>query len=109
MKGIQPPPNTLHDVAQAREVREILQWFTREKQWINDIHQQVCRIPAPTFLESQRAEWFAGQMRACGLNARIHRPRNVLAMQDPDARRPFLAVTAPLDIVLAPRTQGALS
>jgi acetylornithine deacetylase/succinyl-diaminopimelate desuccinylase-like protein len=105
MKGIQPQPPTLHDVAQAREVREILQWFTREKQWINDIHQQICRIPAPTFLESQRAEWFAGQMRACGLHARIDRAGNVLAMRDPDTSGPFVAVTAHLDTVLAPRTK----
>ena len=26
------------DVAQQRGVRECLQWFTREKQWINEIH-----------------------------------------------------------------------
>src|SRR6516162_3523996 len=105
MKGIQPQPVTLHDVAQLREVREILQWFTREKQWINDIHQQLCRIPAPTFLESQRAEWLAAQMRACGLQARIDRAGNVVAMQDPDAPGPFVAVTAHLDTVLAPRTK----
>jgi tripeptide aminopeptidase len=105
MKGIQTQPVTLHDVAQAREVREILQWFTREKQWINDIHQQLCRIPAPTFLESQRAEWFAAQLRSFGLQARVDRAGNVLAMQDADAAGPFVAVTAHLDTVLAPRTK----
>jgi acetylornithine deacetylase/succinyl-diaminopimelate desuccinylase-like protein len=105
MKGIQPQPIALHDVAQARDIREILQWFTREKQWINDIHQQVCRIPAPTFLESQRAEWFAGQMRSCGLHARIDRAGNVLAIQDAAFEGPFVAVTAHLDTVLAPRNK----
>jgi acetylornithine deacetylase/succinyl-diaminopimelate desuccinylase-like protein len=105
MRGAQSYPLSLHEVAQAREVREILQWFTREKQWINDIHQQLCRIPAPTFLESQRAEWFLGQMRASGLNARIDRAGNVLAMQDPAAEGPFVALTAHLDTVLAPRTK----
>jgi tripeptide aminopeptidase len=105
MRGTPLQSITLHDVAQAREVREILQWFTREKQWINDIHQQICRIPAPTFLESQRAEWFAGQLRSCGLTARVDRAGNVLAMQDPDVEGPFVAVTAHLDTVLAPRTK----
>ncbi len=105
MKGIQTQPTALHDVAQAREVREILQWFTREKQWINDIHLQLCRIPAPTFLESQRAEWFAGQLRSFGLHTRIDRAGNVLAMQDAAAVGPFVAVTAHLDTVLAPRNK----
>jgi tripeptide aminopeptidase len=100
MKGIQ-----LHEVSEDRCIREILQWFTREKQWINDIHQQVCRIPAPTFLESQRAEWFAGQMRASGFHTRIDRAGNVLATQHAHAPGPFVAVTAHLDTVLAPRTK----
>ena len=29
-------------------VRECLQFFTREKQWINEVHLQLCRVPAPT-------------------------------------------------------------
>jgi acetylornithine deacetylase/succinyl-diaminopimelate desuccinylase-like protein len=92
-------------VAQGREVREILQWFTREKQWINDIHQQLCRIPAPTFLESQRAEWFAAQFRSIGFSSKIDRAGNVLATQSLDAEGPFVAVTAHLDTVLAPRSR----
>src|SRR5262247_2399135 len=45
--AIAPNPGEL---AGHRGVRECLQWFTREKQWINEIHLQLCRIPAPTFL-----------------------------------------------------------
>jgi tripeptide aminopeptidase len=97
--------SSLHEVAELREVREILQWFTREKQWINDIHQQLCRIPAPTFLESQRAEWFVTQMRSSGMNAKIDRAGNVLATQSSTWDGPFVAVTAHLDTVLAPRTK----
>jgi tripeptide aminopeptidase len=105
MKGTEPQLVTLHDVAQAREVREVLQWFTREKQWINDIHLQLCRIPAPTFLESQRAEWFAAQLRSFGLAARIDRAGNVIAMRDAASEGPFVALTAHLDTVLTPRTK----
>ena len=43
------------ELADDRGVRECLQWFTREKQWINEIHLQLCRVPAPTFLEQERA------------------------------------------------------
>jgi acetylornithine deacetylase/succinyl-diaminopimelate desuccinylase-like protein len=109
MKAAQPAAQSLHEVAEAREIREILQWFTREKLWINEIHQQLCRIPAPTFLESQRAEWFAAQMRACGLHAAIDRAGNVLAAQSPDFAGPFVAVTAHLDTVLAPRSRDDIS
>ena len=33
-------------------VRECLQFFTREKQWINEVHVQLCRVPAPTFRDA---------------------------------------------------------
>jgi len=46
---------TIGDIAQSSGVREALQWFTREKQWINEQHLQLCRIPAPTFLEQERS------------------------------------------------------
>ena len=48
------------DTAQLPGVREALQWFTQEKQWINERHLELCRVPAPTFLEHRRAEWMAG-------------------------------------------------
>ncbi len=96
---------SLHEIAAARELREILRWFTREKPFINDLHQQLCRIPAPTFLEQQRAEWFVAQFRSYGCAARLDRVGNVLATLSPDAETPHIAVTAHLDTVLAPRTK----
>src|ERR1039458_6567422 len=44
----------ISELAGDRGVRECLQWLTREKQWINEIHLQLCRIAAPTFLEQDR-------------------------------------------------------
>jgi tripeptide aminopeptidase len=99
------PAISLHEVLQSRETRDTLQWFTREKQWINEIHQQLCRIPAPTFLEQQRAEWFAAQFRSFGCTAQIDRAGNVIATLQPAAGGPFVAVTAHLDTVLAPRSK----
>lgn len=93
------------DVAQLRGVRECLQWFTREKQWINEIHLELCRIPAPTFLEQQRAEWMAGQFRAFGWKSQIDRAGNVVAFLSDKSRGPYIAVTAHLDTVLAPRAK----
>ena len=57
---------TIGDIAQSSGVREALQFFTREKQWINEQHLELCRIPSPTFIEHRRAEWMAAQFRAYG-------------------------------------------
>ena len=96
---------TLHELAEGRDLREILKWFTRERLWVNDIHQQLCRVPAPTFLEQQRAEWFVSQFRSYGCTARLDRAGNVLATLAPTSEPPSLLVTAHLDTVLAPKTK----
>src|SRR5947209_18627749 len=90
----------LSGLTEHRGVRECLQWFTREKQWINEIHLQLCRIPAPTFLEQERASWFVEQFRGFGWNASIDRAGNVVAA---DGEGPYIALTAHLDTVIAPR------
>jgi acetylornithine deacetylase/succinyl-diaminopimelate desuccinylase-like protein len=98
-----PAAVTAGEVAALPGIREALQWFTREKQWVNDVHLQLCRIPAPTFLEQQRAEWMAAQFRALGWRAGIDRAGNVLASLEEDPAGPLVAITAHLDTVLAPR------
>jgi len=92
------------DMAQQRGVRECLQWFTREKQWINEIHLELCRIAAPTFLEQARAEWMAAQLRSSGWKSQIDRAGNVVAFPAEKVPGPYIAVTAHLDTVLAPRS-----
>src|SRR4029077_3331493 len=96
-------------VAQLRGVRDCLQWFTREKQWINEIHLALCRVPAPTFLEPQRAEWLAGQFRTLGCEAALDRAGNVIATLEPATKPPYVALTAHLDTVLTPRTREEIS
>lgn len=100
---------SLHEVLQSREARDAMQWFTREKQWINEIHQQLCRIPAPTFLEQQRALWFSAQLHSFGCSTQIDRAGNVLATLDSPGAGPFVAVTAHLDTVLAPRSRDDIA
>jgi acetylornithine deacetylase/succinyl-diaminopimelate desuccinylase-like protein len=102
-------PNLVGEVAELRGMRECLQWFTRERQWINDIHLQLCRVPAPTFLEQQRAEWIVGQFRGLGWDAQIDRAGNVIAIPEAHAEGPYVALTAHLDTVLAPRTKEDIS
>lgn len=104
-----PAAAAVGEMADRPGIREALQWFTREKQWVNEIHLQLCRVPAPTFLEQQRAEWLAAQFRAIGWQVVIDRAGNVLASLDAAPQGPLLAVTAHLDTVLAPRLKEDIS
>ncbi|MGI9069930.1 MAG: M20/M25/M40 family metallo-hydrolase [Bryobacteraceae bacterium] len=78
------------------------QWFTRERAWINEQQLQLCRIPAPTFFEQQRAEWFRAQLESLGWKARLDRAGNVLATFHTAESEPRFVVSAHLDTVLAP-------
>jgi tripeptide aminopeptidase len=103
------PAPLVGEVADSRGVRECLQWFTREKQWINEVHLQLCRIPAPTFLEQERAEWMAAQFRSYGCDVTIDRAGNVIAFPAAASQHPFVALTAHLDTVLAPRGKDEIT
>ncbi len=85
-------------------MRGALEWFRRERAWINDQHLKVCRVPAPTFFEAQRASWMAEQFHALGWQARLDRVGNVIATLPEFEGLPCVAVTAHLDTVFAPRS-----
>jgi tripeptide aminopeptidase len=107
--NVAPGVFLIGDVAQTTGVREALQWFTREKQWINEQHLELCRIPSPTFLEHRRAEWMAAQFKSYGCEAQIDRAGNVLAFLDSSGKRPLIALTAHLDTVIAPKTRDEIT
>jgi tripeptide aminopeptidase len=92
----------LTELTDHRGVRECLQWFTREKQWLNEQHLEFCRVPSPTFMEQDRAAWFLEQFRAFGWDASIDRAGNVVAAE---GHEPYVAMTAHLDTVLPPRNR----
>jgi acetylornithine deacetylase/succinyl-diaminopimelate desuccinylase-like protein len=77
-------------------------WFARERGWINDVHLQLCRIPAATFFERPRAEWFRLQLENLGWKAQLDRAGNVLASFGDEGRQRALVVSAHLDTVFAP-------
>ena len=77
-------------------------WFARERPWINEQHLNLCRIPAPTFFESTRAEWFRAQLESLGWSARLDRAGNVLAQTDDSDRQRSYVLSAHLDTVFAP-------
>ena len=92
------------DLARAPEMRAALDWFRRERAWINEQHLKLCRIPAPTFLEQKRAEWMAERFQSLGWESRLDRAGNVVAMLPGRRDDAVVAVTAHLDTVLAPRS-----
>src|ERR1700682_2949895 len=92
------------DLARSTELRGTLDWFRRERAWINEQHLKLCRVPAPTFLEEKRAEWMAERFRELGWDARLDRSGNVVASLPGHRDSATVAVTAHLDTVLAPRS-----
>jgi len=79
------------ELADDRGVRECLLWFTREKQWINETHLALCRVPAPTFLEQERAAWFQEQFKLLGWTTSIDRAGNVIAAHGEGSYVPLTA------------------
>ena len=81
-------------------------WFVREKNWINEQHLQLCRVPAATFFEQARAEWFRTQLNALGWTAKLDRAGNMLARfgatEGGEGSEYTLVVSAHLDTVFAP-------
>jgi acetylornithine deacetylase/succinyl-diaminopimelate desuccinylase-like protein len=91
-------------IAQLAEKTELFQaqrWFVRERSWINEMHLQLCRVPAPTFFEQARAEWFQRELATLGWSAALDRAGNVLATFGNGNASPIV-VSAHLDTVLAP-------
>jgi tripeptide aminopeptidase len=94
---------SVRDLAQRPEILQALQWFAKERTWINERHLELCRVPAPTFFERPRAEWFRDQMISMGWDAELDRAGNVLATFDyPQQPEVFTIVSAHLDTVYAP-------
>lgn len=86
-------------------VQTALQFLNVERRWLDELQLQLCRIPAPTFFEQQRAEWVRSVLEAFGWSAHIDRAGNVLAqLPGASSSAPLVAVTAHLDTVLAPQS-----
>lgn len=96
-----PQSKRVGQIATRPEFAEAQRWFVRERSWTNDIHLQLCRIPAATFFERPRAEWFRLQLENLGWTAQIDRAGNVLATFGQAVMR-TMVVSAHLDTVFAP-------
>jgi acetylornithine deacetylase/succinyl-diaminopimelate desuccinylase-like protein len=90
-------------LAESEGIRDSLAFFSRERAWINERHLALCRVPSPTFFEQKRAEWMAAELDKLGWHVAMDRSGNVIAHPERGEAGPFVAVTAHLDTVLAPR------
>jgi tripeptide aminopeptidase len=92
------------ELARQPDIRVALEWFRRERAWINEQHLKLCRVAAPTFFEEKRAAYLEARFRELGWVTRIDKAGNVLAERpDVDPGTPQVALTAHLDTVLVPR------
>jgi acetylornithine deacetylase/succinyl-diaminopimelate desuccinylase-like protein len=90
-------------LAEQSAIFEAQRWFARERTWINEQQLQLCRIPAATFFEQPRAEWFRDQLATFGWASRLDRAGNVLAtVRLENEENTSVVVSAHLDTVLAP-------
>jgi len=93
----------LQELAEGPVVRRCFQWIANRRRWIDERHLELCRIPAPTFQEQERAQWMRARFTELGWKAELDRAGNVVAALSFELRR-YIAVTAHLDTVLAPRS-----
>ena len=81
----------LQGLAHDPRLRAGLELFRDERDWINEQHLRVCRVPAPTFREQARAEHLLTLFRELGHRAKIDEAGNVilpLAFQPEQRLRP---------------------
>jgi tripeptide aminopeptidase len=85
------------------DIRKALAWFAANRTWILEQQIALCRIPAPTFLEAQRAAHMCARFASLGYEASLDAAGNVVAGLSGAPGRPLIAVSAHLDTVLSPR------
>ncbi len=102
---VAPRPFTPRSIAQlgaGGSLADTQRWFIKERPWIDEQQLELCRVPAPTFFEQARADWFRQRLGSLGWNARLDRAGNVLASFGSPHSEPPVILSAHLDTVLAP-------
>ena len=95
-------PARLASVAALDSVRRACTQAARDQAWLNRQHLELCRIPAPTFQEGERARHLRRVFAGLGHTPRIDPAGNVVVPLGHAPRRPYIAVTAHMDTILAP-------
>ena len=98
------PAQEIARLAGLPEVHAAFRWFNAHTAEVTERQIEITRIPAPTFRESERAEWFRGYFSRIGLKeVHIDEVGNVLAIRPGTlSDSPYVALTAHLDTVFPP-------
>ncbi len=90
-------------LAESEGVKRAFRLFHDERKWIDERHLEICRVPALTFREQERAEFLAELWAGLNVRSSIDDAGNLVAPIVFDRSLPFTAVSAHLDTTIAPR------
>ncbi len=85
------------------QMRRAVRLFHEERKWIDERHLEICRVPAPTFREHDRAERMQELFADLGVVSNVDEAGNVIAPIVYEEGLPFTCVSAHLDTALCPR------
>lgn len=95
-------PGRVESAAGLRNVQRACRRMSKDRRWLNRQHLALCRVPAPTFREAERALHLQRVFAELGHKASIDPAGNVVVALVASKQLPYLAVTAHLDTTLAP-------
>jgi len=93
-------------LATADSYRRAARIFHDERKWVDERHLQICRVPALTFREQERAALVQELWADLGLRSELDEAGNVIAPLVWTPGAPFIAISAHLDTTLAPRHES---
>ncbi len=83
-------------------VQQAWKLVSRDHAWQNQQHLELCRVPAPTFQEGERAKHLRRVLAGLGQRPKIDAAGNVVVPIVHSESLPFIAVTAHMDTILSP-------
>jgi tripeptide aminopeptidase len=86
------------------QVQSALDWFAAHHSWIDDEQARLTEIPAPTFLESERAAAVKVLLSAVGLEVTTDKTGNVIGLLRGSSDKEVVVLSAHLDTVFPPET-----
>lgn len=101
----QQSPTYLTQVVDAPKVKLALDWFARNRSWIDDQQIALTEIPAPPFQEGKRASQVRDIFASCGLAVRSDAVGNVIGELPGQLDKELVLITAHLDTVFPTGTK----
>jgi len=94
--------STLPEIVEHPNWRKMVRTVQEQREWLDHLQIELTQIPAPTFQESERAQYMADRFRELGLqHVRLDKAGNALGERTGGNSR-LVIVTAHLDTVAPP-------